>query len=214
MVERSKGVPLPRTRFRGTSAMRVALLIVVASACEPNSGGEATSRGTTSSGDVIEASGRGRPGAPASGGTQSASAPNPSSRASASSSATTALAGTWRGSFESKKAKVTLDPGVTEPSFKKDKGTVATGPGKLELVVSPDGTVRGHTEGALGRATVSGACDEGTLTASFHPTEEEGPRMAGTIVLSHSGGRLSGTLSASSADATLARTATLDLARD
>lgn len=214
MVERPRGCPLRRTRFRGVaSTMYAALLSLGAGACEPNSGGEATTR-TTSTAAAIESSVRNESRAPAPSASSSASAPIAVSSSGHGSSPAHALAGTWRGTFEAKKAKVTVDPGVSEPSFKKDKGTVATGPGKLEIVVAPDGTVSGHTEGALGRASVSGVCDEASLTASFHPTEEEGPRMAGTIVLSHTDGRLSGTLSASSADATLARAATLELARD
>ncbi len=192
--------------------MRVVLVIVAASACEPNS--HDTAGRPASSSVVIETSARKPPSAPPGAGSQNLSAPIPTVQASGAPSPTALLAGTWRGSFESKKAKVTLDPGVSEPSFKKDKGTVATGPGKIEIVVAPDGTVRGHTEGSLGRAIVSGSSDDPTLSASFLPADEDGPRMAGTIVLTHSSGRLTGTLSASSADATLARAATLDLARD
>lgn len=123
------------------------------------------------------------------------------------------LAGTWRADFEAKKGSVTLDPGVSEPAWKKDDGSQAVGAGSVEIVVGADGTVSGELSGALGKAIVAGSAEENSVTATFAPSNGGELAMHGTLSLTREGEALVGSLRASSGDARLVRMASLSLRR-
>jgi hypothetical protein len=124
------------------------------------------------------------------------------------------LSGVWRGSFDSKKATVALDPGVKEPTWTKDDGKAHAGKGDIDLQVGADGVVKGTLRGALGNATVAGTADGDVLTMTFAPKESnDSSSVSGVIVLKLENAKLSGDLKASSGDATIVRVATLELTR-
>ncbi len=123
------------------------------------------------------------------------------------------LAGEWSGRFESKKKAPTLDPGVKERSWTKDDGKQMAGPGQVSLRVAPDGGVSGTISGALGQGQITGSAEGATISATVTPSEESETAMAGVLVLTLEGNTLNGELNASSADATVVRSAPLGLTR-
>jgi hypothetical protein len=124
------------------------------------------------------------------------------------------LSGPWRGAFESKKASVTLDPGVKEKTWSSDDGKAHAGKGEIDLHVGADGVVKGKLRGALGNATVAGTAEGETLTMTFTPTDTDSDEwMSGVIVLQLKDAKLSGDLKAASGDASIVRAATLELTR-
>lgn len=124
------------------------------------------------------------------------------------------LSGPWRGAFESKKAAVTLDPGVKEQAWSADDGKAHAGKGEIDLHVGADGVVKGKLRGALGNATVAGTAEGETLTMTFAPTDGDSNEwVSGVIVLQLKDAKLSGDLKAASGDATIVRAATLELTR-
>ena len=125
------------------------------------------------------------------------------------------LSGAWRGAFESKKAAVTLDPGVKEKTWSADDGKAHAGKAEIDLHVGVDGVVKGKLRGALGNATVAGMAEGETLTMTFVPADDDGSEsISGVIVLQLKGAKLTGDLKASSGDATIVRAATLELTRN
>lgn len=145
--------------------------------------------------------------------------PTIAATASASSSAPASgpaspLAGAWRGTFDAKKATVTLDMGVKEPTWSADDGKAHAGKGEVELQVAADGTIKGSLRGSLGNATVAGTAEGDTLTMTFAPKESgDSEAISGVIALKLENAKLSGDLNASSGDATIVRTAKLELTR-
>lgn len=124
------------------------------------------------------------------------------------------LSGSWRGAFESKKAAVTLDPGVKESAWSADDGKAHAGKGEIDLQVAEDGVVAGKLSGALGSATIAGSAEGETLTMTFVPTDADSSEsISGVIVLQLKDSKLSGDLKASSGDASFVRAATLELTR-
>jgi len=123
------------------------------------------------------------------------------------------LVGTWRGSFESKKATVELDPGVKETSWSKDDGKAKAGKTEIDLSVTADGVAKGSLRGALGEATLAGAVDGETLTLTFTPKDDSTDAISGVIVLRLRGPKLGGELKGASGDAALVRAASLELDR-
>lgn len=192
--------PPPTPSNRWPRALLCAFL--GAGACSEGEGGATGSSAPLPSGT---AHGSG-PGSPGSGHTASASA--------APAQPAIVHAGAWQGSFEAKRAPVTLDPGVKDRAWSGDDGKVAAGPGKISLVVAADGALSGELEGALGAAALTGWVEGDRLTASFGPTSEQAdPAMAGTLVLEAKDGVFSGVLRASSGDAVLVRSASVELKR-
>jgi hypothetical protein len=182
---------------RITAIAAVVALPLFASGC-----GEGT-RTVGSAGPAPTASGGG-------GGAIAASATGSASSAPSSSP----LSGAWRGSFESKKAPVSLDPGVKEKTWSADDGKAHAGKGEIDLHVGVDGVVKGKLRGALGNATVAGTAEGDALTMTFAPAESDGGEwFSGVIVLQLKDAKLSGDLKASSGDATIVRAATLELTR-
>lgn len=126
------------------------------------------------------------------------------------------LAGSWTGELESKKAQVSLDPGVKDRAWAADDGRPAAGKGTLELTIEKDGTVTGRIAGALGPGTLGGAVeDDQHVSVSLTPSPDAEPAMAGTLVLAPSpdGNELSGTLRASSGSGEVVREAAIKLKR-
>lgn len=187
-------------------AAPLALIGAVASGCEPTGG--APSSGAPSSSATPSPSATAR--------SSSLVTSSPSSHATATSSSTAPaeLVGVWRGPYESKKIKVTLDVGVMEPSFVADNGKTAAGKGTVELTVGADGGVRGTMKGALGDAIVTGAASERSIDAAFIGASDASPSMSGVLSLTLDGGTLRGDLRASSGDATLARGGPVELKRE
>ncbi|NUP09946.1 MAG: hypothetical protein HOW73_28190 [Polyangiaceae bacterium] len=159
--------------------------------------------------------GTANPDAPASTSALIVTPPSPSaSGAAETKAAPIPFAGSWKGTFDAKKAPVSLDPGVVERSWKADDGKAASGPGTIQLVVAPDGIVTGDLSGSLGEAKLTGFVEERRLTATFTPSSQDAdPAMHGTINLEAGADDWSGELRASSGDATLVRSSTLTLKR-
>lgn len=126
--------------------------------------------------------------------------------------------GSWSGELDSKKTKVSLDPGVTEKAWTADDGRAASGPGKMSLAIADDGSITGRVEGSLGPGLLTGSVDsnEDVVTATLTPEEPDSESaMSGTLVLTpQSGGKeLTGTLRASSGSGEIVREAKVDLKR-
>lgn len=170
-------------------------------------GGSEDTSPSSHSGRTTSSTGAGSPGSSA-----------PVSSAASSTSAPEAPpiphAGAWSGSFEAKKAPVTLDPGVKDRAWSADDGKAASGPGTLSLQIGREGAVTGELAGALGAGTITGWVDGDRMTATFAPKSADSePSMAGTLVLDAKDGAWTGSLRASSGDAVLVRAATVELKR-
>jgi hypothetical protein len=143
--------------------------------------------------------------------TNAAAAP-PSGSAAAAASAKEApaskLAGRWSGTYESKKARVSLEKGVKDKALESDDGTAASGKGEIELVVAADGTVTGRVSGPLGPGMLSGWAEADGITATLAP-EDAGAdgAMSGTLALEPAQSEWKGTLRASSGSGEIAREA-------
>jgi len=136
----------------------------------------------------------------------------PAGSAAASASAKEApsskLAGRWSGTYESKKARVSLDPGVKDKALESDDGKAASGKGEIELTVAADGTVSGRVSGPLGPGVLSGMAETDGITATLAP-EDPGAdgAMTGTLALEPAQSDWKGTLRASSGSGEVAREA-------
>jgi hypothetical protein len=143
--------------------------------------------------------------------TTAASAP-PTGSAAAGASAKEAsaskLAGRWSGTYESKKARVSLDKGVKDKALEADDGKAASGKGELELTIAADGTVTGRVTGPLGPGLLSGMAEADGITATLAP-EDPGAdgAMTGTLALEPAQSDWKGTLRASSGSGEIAREA-------
>ena len=134
--------------------------------------------------------------------------------ASAGAAPSSPLSGAWRGAFESKKAVVSLDPGVKEKAWSGDDGKAHAGKGEIDLHVASDGVVKGKLRGALGNANVAGTAEGETLTMTFAPADDGNSEwISGVIVLQLKDAKLSGELKAASGDASIVRAAALELTR-
>jgi hypothetical protein len=101
------------------------------------------------------------------------------------------LAGTWQGTYDAKKGAVGLPPSVKDKTRGGDEGKEIIGPGKVEIVISRAGEVKGTASGALGDATLTGRVDDaGMLGLSWFPDDPTKP-IAMTGVLT---GLLKGTV--------------------
>lgn len=187
-----------------------ALLIAAHTSCGPNQGPDQEKTSVPHSASGSAASGSA---APALGGSASATA-----SASSPAPPDSKWVGSWAGELDSKKAKVSLDPGVTEKTWAADDGRAASGTGTVSLVVTEDGSVSGRVEGALGPGKLVGALDPAgeLLSATLTPDQpDSAPAMSGTLVLAPQSGapELTGTLRASSGSGEVVREATVKLKR-
>ncbi len=179
------------------------LLVCALIGCEGGSSSGATSAPPASAAPSARASTSTTSSAPA-----AASSAKPKAPAEAPT-----VVGEWRGPFQAELARVTLDPGVGDATWAKDKGTDAVGKGQLELTVANDGQVRGKLTGALGELTFVGVAEGALVHGTFSAEKPEPASMSGTIELALTGEALGGELRASSGDAKLVRRATLTLKR-
>lgn len=156
-------------------------------------------------------------------GTTPTSSASPSTSASAAAppkdDAVSPHAGTWAGTFEAKKADVSVPNGVRYPVWKDEPGDEARGKATLTLVVDRAGQVTGESSGSLGNLLVSGSFEEGALYAQLRPSKPgQGLAMRGLLngkLAGPSGGAevLDATLRVSNHDGTIARQATVKLSR-
>ena len=183
-------------------ALALALL-----ACETGTAPPAP--GTTAVGTASSVSASG---APAPTAAPSGSAATSASVATSTSAAPEALAGTWEGSYEAKKGSVALPSGVKDKIRAKDDGKVATGPGKVTVVVDASGGVTGKGEGALGKFTLSGKAEDRTLRATVLPEDPQTANaMTGVLICMLNDGAMKGEIRAAGPDANLVREATVEL---
>jgi hypothetical protein len=136
---------------------------------------------------------------------QSADGPPPLSNAE--------LAGTWLGTYDAKKGEVLLPPSVKDKTHASDDGKVMTGPGKVEIVISRSGEVKGTASGALGDATLTGQLgDDGKLGVSWWPDDPRSPNaMSGTLIGLVKDSVIHAKIRAAGPNATLARESPIDL---
>lgn len=121
------------------------------------------------------------------------------------------LQGAWTSAFKTERAKVTLDPGVSDKAWASDKGETAVGDGTLELSIAENGTVKGSLKGSLGDLVLHGMADGDHVNGTFTAAQPEPATFSGTVELTKKGDALEGELRASSGDAKLVRRATLSL---
>ncbi|MFO0759782.1 MAG: hypothetical protein U0359_25060 [Byssovorax sp.] len=143
-------------------------------------------------------------------------APGDAPSASASAAAPTGLGGTWEGRYEAKKGTLEMPPKVKDKARAADDGKAMSGPGKVEVTVSPAGELRGKASGALGEATLTGKVDVegGVLRASWFPVDPTAQNaMTGVLIGMLKDGKIHGQIRVAGPDATLVREAEIDLAR-
>jgi hypothetical protein len=151
--------------------------------------------------------------------TASGSAAAPPSAAPAASialptAADGAFAGTWEGSYDAKKGSVVLPDKVKDKTRGGDDGKLMSGPGKIELVVTATGEVRGKATGALGEARLTGKLDEGGtfLSVSWYPEDAAKPNaMTGVLLGPLKDGVISAVIRVAGPDAVLVREAKVEL---
>jgi hypothetical protein len=145
----------------------------------------------------------------------------PSAQASSTDAAPTSpYAGTYEGTFESKRGDVTVPEGVTYKSWDQDPGGFE-GKNTIEIVVGDDGAVQGTIDGALGKLGVTGMAEDGALSAGLAPTERSDDNPMSGLLTGHTEGEAGGkaaqkwsaTLRVSNANATIVRHAQLTLTR-
>jgi len=141
--------------------------------------------------------------------------------AAASNSATTPNAppasphaGVWTGSFEVKKAAVTVPDGVPYKAWAQDDGTKSVGASSITLRIADDGAATGELTGALGNLTVQGTAHANELRAAVRPRNPgQGDGMRGTLTGKIQGDSLPARFRASSHDGDLARLANVPMTR-
>jgi hypothetical protein len=125
-----------------------------------------------------------------------------------------AFAGTWEGTYDAKKGAVVLPDRVKDKTRASDDGKLMSGAGKIELVVSPDGEVRGKATGALGDAHLTGKLDEGGnfLRVSWFPDDATKPSaMTGVLYGPLKDGAIAALIRVAGPDAVLVRESKVDL---
>jgi hypothetical protein len=124
------------------------------------------------------------------------------------------LAGTWEGSYDAKKGAVSLPPKVKDKALAADDGKAASGPGKVEITIGPDGAVQGKSTGALGACTLVGRAEEGTIRAKVNPDDPRAPgAMTGVFYGTLKEDTIKGELHVAGPDATVVRESAIELKR-
>jgi len=116
--------------------------------------------------------------------------------------------GEFQGAYEAKLAPVEVKVGAVR-EWSKDDGKAASGPGKLELKISDDGSIDGTSEGALGASHASGRIENDTLRVVLSPDDTKGLR--GVLVASKDGDGFKGSIEASTGDSLTVRQAPIEL---
>lgn len=118
--------------------------------------------------------------------------------------------GAWQGRFQAELLRIeTAAGGVKE--WKLDDGKPASGPGRIELAVTADGTVSGSASGALGELAVTGQVEADRVALTLASALPDG--FHGFALASQSPEGMQGTLNASSADSLQVRQAKLSFTR-
>jgi hypothetical protein len=136
--------------------------------------------------------------------------PEPRAAASASSSPAAAAGTTsWKGSYKSVAATITLPRDV---KWKVPDSTEGIGEGTIALTVEhPGGRVRGTIDGVLGPATVDGQTADGKLTAKVSRQDPSDHGFTGTLSGDVGDGSAHGTMNVAQADVSAVRSATFEL---
>ncbi len=105
-----------------------------------------------------------------------------------------------------------MPEGVVYPSWKNDNGGL-TGDNNIELLINPDGMVKGQTTGALGKLVAVGIAEEGAFRLGLSPGDVGGSesKMSGVLTGKLDGAAMTGWLRVSSRDASLVRKAPVSL---
>lgn len=125
-----------------------------------------------------------------------------------------AFVGTWEGSYDAKKGSVVLPDRVKDKTRGDDDGKLMSGPGKIEIVVTAAGEVRGKATGALGEARLTGKLDEGGtfLRVSWYPDDPAKPNaMTGVLYGPVKDGVISALIRVAGPDAVLVRESKVEL---
>jgi hypothetical protein len=120
------------------------------------------------------------------------------------------FAGGFSGQYAVTLAPVGVKTGAAR-EWASDDGKLASGPGKLTLEVSDDGSVQGVSEGALGAGSASGKVEDDTLRVLLSPNDATG--LHGVLVASREGDGFKGSIQASSSDSLQVRQAMIELKR-
>src|SRR5262249_32834053 len=95
-----------------------------------------------------------------------------------------------------------------------DDGKAASGPGTVEITVTPAGDIHGKVTGAGGPASVTGEGDGTMIPAGVNPGEIHAPNaMTGTLVGPIKGEGVSAALHGGGPDGTVIREASFELKR-
>lgn len=144
-----------------------------------------------------------------------ASAPTlASASSSAAAPAQPAMAGSWEGRYDAKKAEIALPPKVKDKSWGKDDGKLASGAGTIKLEISPAGDISGRGSGALGDVTLTGKVEDTMVRASVMPVDRAAsPSMSGVLVGLIKGDAIQATIKVAGPDATIVRESAIELRR-
>ena len=118
--------------------------------------------------------------------------------------------GAWQGVFLAELFRIEVPVGGVK-EWKQDDGKAASGEGKLSLQATPDGSVTGTANGALGELLIAGHCDGDRAALTLSSAKPDG--FHGVILAVQTPEGMKGTLSASSADSLQARKADVTLTR-
>lgn len=143
-----------------------------------------------------------------------ASAAAPTAAPSGTAKAERGIEGTWEGSYEAKKLKVSLPPKVKDKALAADDGKKASGPGTIEMTVTAGGEVRGKIKGALGPGSLTGRIDEGEIHVSINADDPRADEaMSGVLQGSLKGDVFEAEIHVSGRDATVVRETKVELKR-
>jgi hypothetical protein len=145
----------------------------------------------------------------------SAAMPSLSASASAAAAApANKLAGTWVGTYESKKGSVALPDKVKDKERDADPGTVAVGKGEVTLTIAPDGDVKGKWSGALGKVTLTGKLDGNVVRVSALPDDyAAADAMTGVLIGMAEGDKIRAEIRVAGRDANIVREAAFEMKR-
>lgn len=186
--------------MRAACSLLLALSVALgAAACsKPSESGGAAPSGSASAGAPVV-------------GAAPASAPSPSAQATPPPSAGAGAAQSWRGSYKSAAATLTVVPAYKKQPWSDTKSTEGLGDGTMTLAVDPGGRVTGSVEGPLGPATIAGAVADGKVSASIRRKDPADHGFTGTLTGDVAADHVEGTMSVSLGQASVLRTATFTL---